>query len=72
MPEGKYAKYILPAPIMRDTKRIKEGYNFKSVFAHDGELNADIGMGFHYMNEHLPSSIRTTHPGHEDLSFWWG
>ena len=67
---GKYAKYILPAPIMREHNgEIKPGYNFKSIYAHHGELNADFTLGFHYMNEAYSEVYPHVHAGHEILCF---
>jgi hypothetical protein len=67
---GKYAKHILPAPIMREHNgEIKPGYNFKSVYAHHGELNADFTLGFHYMNQAYTEVYPHTHAGHEILCF---
>ncbi len=70
MSERKYAKYFLPAPIMREhAGQIKPGYNYKSIFAHEGELNADIAMGFHYLDEPFTELYPHSHPGHEVFCF---
>jgi hypothetical protein len=73
MAKGKYAKHILPAPVMREHNgEIKPGYNFKSVYAHHGELNADFTLGFHYMNEPYTEVYPHTHEAHEILCFVGG
>jgi hypothetical protein len=73
MAKGEYSKYILPAPIMREHNgEIKPGYNFKSVYAHHGELNADFTLGFHYMNEPYTEVYPHTHEAHEILCFVGG
>jgi hypothetical protein len=71
MASKKYGKYFLPAPIMKvlhDGKE-KPGYNFPSVYAHKGEINADFSFAFHYMNEPYKEVYPHTHPGHEMLCF---
>ena len=74
MPEKRYAKYVLPAPIMRVKLKGEEapGYNFPSVYAHNGELNADFTLGFHYKNEAYKEVYPHTHEGHEILCFVGG
>jgi hypothetical protein len=73
MSERKYSKYILPAPVMREHNgKVMPGYNFKSVYAHHGELNADFTLGFHYMNEAYTEVYPHTHAGHEILCFVGG
>lgn len=74
MAEKKYGKYILPAPIMRVQHEGKNapGYNFSSVFAHKGELNADHTLGFHYMDEPYEENYPHTHEGNEILCFVGG
>ena len=74
MAEGKYAKYFKPAPI----KRVKEngqnapGYNFPSIYAHDGETGAGHTLGFHYMTEPYTDVYPHSHDGHEVLLFVGG
>lgn len=76
MAEKKYARHILPAPIMRvknpKTGELAEGYNFPSVFAHKGELHADYTLGFHYMTGPYEENYPHTHEGHEILCFVGG
>jgi hypothetical protein len=68
---GKYAGCFLPAPIMREHNgEIKPGYNYKSVYAHNGELKADFTLGFHYMTEAYTEVYPHTHDGHEILCFF--
>ena len=71
MPERKYDKYILPAPIMRvqsDGNNVP-GYNFPSFFAHKGELKSEHSLGFHYMTEPYTDLYPHTHDGQEVLCF---
>ena len=74
MAEKKYAKYVLPAPIMRVQMdgQNSPGYNFPSVYAHNGELNSDHTLGFHYMTEPYTDVYPHTHEGHEILCFIGG
>jgi hypothetical protein len=76
MPERKYAKYLVPAPIMmmRSSKdgKTTPGYNFTSLWAHNGELNADFTLGLNYMNEPYTEVYPHTHEGHEILGFIGG
>ena len=72
---GKYDKYVLPAPVMRlehPPGQLAPGYNFLSVFAHKGELNADFTLGFHYMNEPYKENYPHVHQGYEVLCFVGG
>jgi hypothetical protein len=70
---GNYARYIRPAPIMREHNgELVPGYNFKSVYAHHGELQADFTLGFHYMNEPYRDAYPHVHDGHEILCFVGG
>ncbi len=70
MPERKYSKHILPAPIMREHGGVLiPGYNYKSVYAHHGELHADITLGFHYMDQAYTELYPHSHPGHEVFCF---
>ena len=74
MAEKKYAKYVLPAPIMRVQLEGSNapGYNFPSIYAHNGELNSDHTLGFHYMTEPYTDVYPHTHKGHEILCFVGG
>ena len=75
MPGKKYAGCILPAPIMRvldDSGAYSDGYNFLSVYAHKGEINADHTLGFHYITEPYVDAYPHTHEGHEILCFVGG
>jgi hypothetical protein len=76
MPKRKYAKYLLPAPIMMMRSEINgkttPGYNFKSLWAHKGELNADFTLSLNYMNEPYKEVYPHTHEGHEILCFVGG
>lgn len=74
MPEKKYAKYVLPAPIMRVQHEGKNapGYNFLSVYAHKGELDSDHSLGFHYITKPYSEVFPHTHEGQEILCFVGG
>lgn len=48
------------------------GYNFPSIYAHNGELNSNHTLGFHYMTEPYKESFPHTHEGHEILCFVGG
>ena len=71
MASNKYGKYVLPAPIMRPMKDGKPmpGYNFPSLYSHEGEINADFTLAFHYMTEPYKEVYPHTHEGHEVLCF---
>ncbi|MFC1920461.1 hypothetical protein ACFLYQ_01905 [Chloroflexota bacterium] len=74
MPEKKYSKYVLPAPLMRVQHEGENatGYNFLSFFAHEGEMNTDYTLSFHYMTEPYTEVYPHTHEGHEVLCFIGG
>ena len=75
MPEKKYSKYILPAPIMMvppEDGANSDGYRYPSVFAHKGELNTGHTLGFHYMTEPYQDVYPHTHEGSEILCFVGG
>ena len=75
MAEKKYAKHILPAPIMRvfdEDGANSDGYNFLSVWAHHGELHSNHTLGFHYMTEPYEDAYPHTHEGQEILCFVGG
>jgi len=74
MPNKKYSKYVLPAPIMRvqDNGKNAPGYNFLSVYSHNGELNSDHTLGFHYITEPYTDVYPHSHEGHEILCFVGG
>ena len=75
MSEKKYAKHILPAPIMMvppEDGANSDGYKYLSVFAHKGELNANHTLGFHYMTETYEDVYPHTHEGSEILCFVGG
>ena len=74
MADKKYAKYVLPAPIMRVQHEGQNapGYNFASVYAHNGELDSDHTLGFHYITAPYSEVYPHTHEGHEILCFVGG
>ena len=74
MAEKKYAKYVLPAPIMRVQHEGKNapGYNFASVYAHKGELESGHSLGFHYITKPYSEVYPHTHAGNEILCFVGG
>lgn len=74
MPERKYAKHVLPAPLMRVQSDGKNapGYNFVSFYAHQGEMNTDFTLALHYMTEPYTEVYPHTHEGHEVLCFIGG
>ncbi|MEE8414015.1 MAG: hypothetical protein V3R96_05635 [Dehalococcoidales bacterium] len=74
MTDKKYSQYVLPAPIMRVQHEGKNatGYNFSSVYAHNGELDSDHTLGFHYITEPYTEVYPHTHEGHEILCFIGG
>lgn len=69
MGDNKYAKYVLPAPIMQVPL---PGYTQPSIYVHEGELPADVTFGFHYIKEPYSEGKPHTHPGHEFLFFVGG
>ncbi len=75
MIEKKYARHILPAPIMMvppEDGANTDGYKYLSVFAHKGELHTNHTLGFHYMTEPYEDVYPHTHQGSEILCFVGG
>jgi hypothetical protein len=75
MSNQKYAKCILPAPIIKvppEDGANTDGYKYLSVFAHKGELKTNHTLGFHYMTEKYEDVYPHTHQGSEILCFVGG
>lgn len=75
MIEKKYARCILPAPVMMvppEDGANTDGYKYLSVFAHKGELHTNHTLGFHYMTEPYEDVYPHTHQGSEVLCFVGG
>ncbi len=75
MIEKKYARHILPAPIMMvppEDGANTDGYRYLSVFAHKGELHTNHTLGFHFMTEPYEDVYPHTHQGSEILCFVGG
>jgi len=73
--EKKYARHILPAPVIMvppEDGANTDGYKFLSVFAHKGELHTNHTLGFHYMTEPYEDVYPHTHQGSEILCFVGG
>jgi hypothetical protein len=67
--ESKYGKYILSKDIYR---KIPKEYAGTSLVSHDGELKADVSMGYHCVTKPILFSETHTHDNEEILCFIGG
>lgn len=66
---SKYGKYIISKEI---SKIVPEGYTGTSLFAHEGELKADVSMGYHCVTKPISFSKTHSHNNAEILCFIGG
>jgi len=67
--QSKYGKYIISKDIL---KVVPEGYTGTSLFSHNGELKADVSMGYHCVTKPILFSETHTHNNAEILCFIGG
>jgi hypothetical protein len=67
--QSKYGKYIISKEI---SKVVPEGYTGTSLFAHEGELKADVSMGYHCVTKPISFSRTHSHNNAEILCFIGG
>ncbi len=77
--KNKYGKMIIPAPIKMPEANLQAfeggkpiGYLNPSFYAHEGELNCDISLGFHYITEEFTEHAPHTHEGQQIMCFIGG
>ncbi len=67
--KSKYGKYIISKDILQI---VPEGYTGTSLFAHKGELKADVSMGYHCVTKPILFSKTHSHNNAEILCFVGG
>ena len=67
--QSKYGKYIISKDI---SKVVPEGYTGTSLYAHEGELKADVSMGYHCVTKPISFSRTHSHNNAEILCFIGG
>jgi hypothetical protein len=67
--QSKYGKYIISKDIL---KVVPEGYTGISLFAHEGELKANVSMGYHCVTKPILFSRTHSHNNAEILCFIGG
>jgi hypothetical protein len=67
--QSKYGKYIISKDIL---KVVPEGYTGMSLYSHDGELKADVSMGYHCVTKPILFDKTHTHDNAEILCFIGG
>ena len=67
--QSKYGKYIISKEI---SKIVPEGYTGTSLYSHNGELKADVSMGYHCVTKPILFSKTHTHNNAEILCFIGG
>ena len=67
--QSKYGKYIIAKEI---SKMVPEGYTGTSLYAHEGELKADVSMGYHCVTKPISFSRTHSHNNAEILCFIGG
>jgi hypothetical protein len=67
--QSKYGKYIISKDI---SKIVPEGYTGTSLYAHEGELKADVSMGYHCVTKPISFSKTHSHNNAEILCFIGG
>ncbi len=67
--QSKYGKYIISKDIL---KIVPEGYTGMSLYSHNGELKADVSMGYHCVTKPILFSKTHTHNNAEILCFIGG
>jgi hypothetical protein len=66
MAGNKYAKHVVPAPIM---KVPHVGYSWDSIYAHKGELQAGCSVGFHYITDKFEEGPPHKHKAEQIMFF---
>jgi mannose-6-phosphate isomerase-like protein (cupin superfamily) len=67
--QSKYGKYIISKDVL---KVVPEGYTGTSLYSHNGELKADVSMGYHCVTKPILFSKTHTHNNAEILCFIGG
>ncbi len=67
--QSKYGKYIISKEI---SKIVPEGYTGTSLFAHEGELKANVSMGYHCVTKPISFTKTHSHNNAEILCFIGG
>jgi len=69
MAEKKYGNCVVPAPI---SKVPLEGYTWESLYAHEGQINADCTISLHYITETFEEGPPHKHNAQQVMAFVGG